>query len=237
MPSRNTRLSTGASSGDSSALGSLGRGACSLETIRRRLGHTPRGVPRVLPSTAIADKTVHFRSPVTWWPWSSGSRPRNPPDAPSRVYAERHKRVVARARAVDEFQGRGEGMLHLPRELVNHVYVFVHLFSGPRRPGDLEEWVRRLAWEEGFDAAVISFDPLVSEKFDILSNTQYSMIRKLAYTGRIDGEHGGPVCATWSRLRHLPGGPPPLRSRRRPFGLPGLSARNGSRFAGGQSFS
>ena len=58
-------------------------------------------------------------------------------------------------------------MLHLPRELVNHVYVFVHLFSGPRRPGDLEEWVRRLAWEMGYDAVVISFDPLVSEKIDI----------------------------------------------------------------------
>ena len=160
----------------------------------------------------------------------------NPSDRASRIYAERHRRAAARLRAEEEYQGHDGGMLQLPRELVNHVYVFVHLFSGPRRPQDLEEWVRRLAWEEGYDCAVISYDPLVDEKCDILCNTQFSMLRKLAYTGRIDGEHGGPVCATYSRLRHLPGGPPPLRSRRRPFGLPNLSARNRELLRKGSEF-
>ena len=36
---------------------------------------------------------------------------------------------------------------------------------------------------------------------------------------------GGPPCGTWSRLRHLDGGPPPLRLRGRfIWGLPHLSA-------------
>ena len=153
------------------------------------------------------------------------------------VFGELAKKAARQKLAAEaEFIRQDSGTLHLPRELLVHVYVFIHLFSGPRRPGDFEEWVRRLCAERGFDCVVISYDPLISEKFDILSNAQFSMIRKLAYSGRVDGEHGGPVCATWSRLRHLPGGPPPLRSRRQPFWLPGLSSKNKESLRRGSEF-
>ena len=145
----------------------------------------------------------------------------NPSDRPSRVYAARQKAARQKLAAEAEFSRQDSGTLHLPRELLVHVYVFIHLFFGPRRPGDLEEWVRRLCAERGFDCVAISYDPLISEKCDILNNTQFSMIRKLAYSGRVDGEHGGSVCATWSRLRHSPGGAPPLRSAANPLDFPG----------------
>ena len=51
--------------------------------------------------------------------------------------------------------------------------------------------------EQGFDCVVILYDPLIFETYDILNNTQFSMIRKLAYSGRVDG-------GTWRAcLRYL----------------------------------
>ena len=92
----------------------------------------------------------------------------------------------------------------------------------------------QVIWSAGLDnfvlktasCVVISFDPFVNKLFDILDNKQFSMIRKLCYSGRTDSLHGGPVCATWSKLRYCGAGPPPLRSRKRPYGLPVLSAKN-----------
>ena len=69
--------------------------------------------------------------------------------------------------------------------------------------------------EQRFDCVVISYDPLVSENYDKLNNTQFSIIRKLAYSGRVDGEHGGPGCylvwiASFARGATTAALPPPL---------------------------
>ena len=46
----------------------------------------------------------------------------------------------------------------------------------------------------------------------------------LAEEGLIDIVLGGPPCSTWSKLRFLPNGPPPLRHRGdHVWGLPGLT--------------
>ena len=71
------------------------------------------------------------------------------------------------------------GITLMPRELTIHVFVFLGLFSGPRRPGDLECWIRQLCYEEGFHCVVVSYDPFVNTLFDILDNNQFSMLRKI----------------------------------------------------------
>ena len=63
----------------------------------------------------------------------------NPSDRPSQVYAARQKAARLKLAAEVEFSRQDSGTLHLPRELLVHVYVFIHLYSGPRRTGDLED--------------------------------------------------------------------------------------------------
>jgi hypothetical protein len=45
----------------------------------------------------------------------------------------------------------------------------------------------------------------------------------MARHGYYHGAHAAPPCATWSKARWAPGGPPPVRDRDRPWGLPGLT--------------
>ena len=87
---------------------------------------------------------------------------RNPSDRPSRVYAGKRKDTPGVAKVASEIMSHENGVTVMPRELTVHVYVFLHLFSGPRRPGDLECWVRQLCAEEGIMCVVISFDPFVN---------------------------------------------------------------------------
>ena len=86
--------------------------------------------------------------------------------------------------------------------------------------------MEKLCAREGVICCVFSFDIVIDPKHDILEPGFFSMLRYWCYSGLVWGLHGGPVCSTWSRARWRPGGPPPLRDRRRPFGLPNLSEGN-----------
>ena len=160
----------------------------------------------------------------------------NPSDRASRVYAGRRDGRAARVESISEFVPTDRGLTLLPKEIIVHCFVFIHLFSGPRRDGDIECWVRQLCAEVGVMCCVVSFDPLSHSACNILDNIQFSMLRKAAYSGGVHGAHGGPVCATWSKLRYLGAGPPPLRSRERPFGLPHLSPSNQAKTIQGTEF-
>ena len=63
----------------------------------------------------------------------------------------------------------------------------------------------------------IGFGP----QFDLTDEVQVRKLELLAEADA-DGGHSGPACATWSRVRFVPGGPRPLRLRRQPWGIPGL---------------
>ena len=65
----------------------------------------------------------------------------------------------------------------------------------------------------------------VAKHLDMLSNKLFSQLRCWCWSGRVFGWHGGPPCNTWTKARWAPGGPPPLRSRSLPFGLPSLSPK------------
>ena len=51
----------------------------------------------------------------------------------------------------------------------------------------------------------------------VAKNIEQLKIRILS--SEVDGIQGGPPCSTWSVVRALPGGPPPVRSRLEPWGL------------------
>jgi len=59
---------------------------------------------------------------------------------------------------------------------------------------------------------------------DLPLDTNVETLKSKAAVGWYDGGPGGPPCSTWTRLRYRAGGPPPLRSREYPWGLPHLTA-------------
>lgn len=81
---------------------------------------------------------------------------------------------------------------------------------------------------------VLSIDRALSSDHDLRDEEKVQRLVVLARSGRFASVHAGPPCGTWSRARYreLPG-PPPLRSRALPWGLPGLTARLTSQLRSG----
>ena len=112
------------------------------------------------------------------------------------------------------------------RPRVYQPLVVLHLFSGPRRCGDLEHWLQHLGALNNVPVVVYSLDTIISAKHDLLNNDLFGQLRRWCYSGLVFAIVGGFPCCTVSRARHRPGGPPPLRSRQYLFGLPGLSSHH-----------
>ena len=104
--------------------------------------------------------------------------------------------------------------------------VFVHLYSGFRREGDLHHHIESHKWHAGVELFCISVDLcLQGDKGDLLSPTKVAWWKDRIRAGQVLGIGGGPPCETWSAARWLGGGPPPLRDRQAPWGLPWLSKK------------
>ena len=104
------------------------------------------------------------------------------------------------------------------------VFVLLLLFSGPRRPNDVQAWVERLAPDYGVKVLVISSDAEGPWPLDFADPQSFASLSELVEEGAVDGAGGGSPCNTWSRLRFLPGGPRPLRMRGKwAWGLPDLT--------------
>ena len=141
----------------------------------------------------------------------------NPADAPSSVFGVRAQRNC-------KPQGPYP-LAELPRQpgtVQLAKLVFIHAFSGERRPEDLQWWLEVLGHAFGIEISCLSFDPANNSTYDIMDDAMFGALRFACWSGMVFGLHGGPVCATWSRLLWLSGGPPALRSRAFPFGLPHL---------------
>ena len=129
-------------------------------------------------------------------------------------------------------QDKGEGPetpYPLPKTLRPHpilVYRFLHLFSGHRRHQDLEYYLRLIGAGRGWLVEVVNVDLAFGKAFDLSCESSVGRFLKLAADGFYDGLHTGPPCSTWSAVRWVPGGPPPLRSRDRPWGMEGLSMKD-----------
>ena len=104
---------------------------------------------------------------------------------------------------------------------------FCYLCSGPRRPGDVEDYFEQWAVVAGVLVIVDMLDLEVTPPIDLLDNSTQEEIRAKARTGWWHGGHGAPPCATWSAALFQPlpggGGPRPYRTRDYLWGLPALS--------------
>eukprot|EP00972_Heterocapsa_arctica_P088674 13074979-Heterocapsa_arctica.AAC.1 len=71
---------------------------------------------------------------------------------------------------------------------------------------------------------VINRDTL-ADNSDLLADEPYLTDLSRARAGEVHGYHAGFVCFSASRVRHRPGGPPPVRDRDHLLGLPTNSAK------------
>ena len=106
------------------------------------------------------------------------------------------------------------------------IKVVLHLFSGRRRQGDIQQCLEFHAKTLSFQLAVLSLDIAVDAVHGDLSraDTQaYWVSRTL--DGYVYAFVAGPPCETFSKSRFHPGGPPPIRSALYPFGILGICAK------------
>ena len=108
--------------------------------------------------------------------------------------------------------------------------VFLHFFSGRRRPGDIQFFLDQVAIE-GVVLHVVSLDIIIDEHLGDLSQieTRKFWLGAMA-RGWVIAMLAGPPCNTWSRARahQVPGGhrqPRPVRSGQQLWGLSCLSLR------------
>ena len=117
-----------------------------------------------------------------------------------------------------------------PRVLPSKSLTFLHLFSGYRRVGDLQEAVERLADDLSITVKALSVDVVISLRYgDLLRTETLSIFVAAIKAGWVSGVVAGPPCETWSKAREKAledqRGPRPVRSVESPQGLSQLSVR------------
>ena len=111
----------------------------------------------------------------------------------------------------------------LPAVVSSSYIVAIHMFSGRRRIGDFHNCLCKRAAVLGLTIYVEDYDLSVHKRHDLLSTDFFEWL-KIRCEKEVRILLGGPPCGTWSAARHLgPPGPPPIRSRTHPWGLPGLT--------------
>ena len=100
------------------------------------------------------------------------------------------------------------------------VFRVLHLFSGFRRKGDLEWWIRLLAQSCDFIVEVYSIDLAVDPAMDLTKEEVVADLRAACSRGWFHALMGGPPCNTWARARFNQKNPSPrpLRTRSEPWG-------------------
>jgi hypothetical protein len=105
--------------------------------------------------------------------------------------------------------------------------VFVHVFSGFRRQGDLHQLLEHQVWNETH-FFVISIDMCLQKIEGNLASTKaFQFWMRQIETGKVCGMAGGPPCETYTAARLLEGGPPPLLAKPRLQRRSWLHNRNG----------
>ena len=90
--------------------------------------------------------------------------------------------------------------------------VFVHFFSGYRRPGDLQHQIERHEVIEHLHVFCVSINICLAKEFsDLTDPVNLRWWKDRILSGQLLGIGGGPSCETWSAARLLDDGPAPLR--------------------------
>jgi len=120
--------------------------------------------------------------------------------------------------------------------------VFLHAFSGRRRPGDLQHYLEAAfaRQSEGVLLHVVSMDVVIDPEWgDACRQETRDFWLRGALDGFVQGGLCGPPCETWSQARFADLGdeqgrhPRPLRSLEWLWGLPSLSLREQGQVAVG----
>ena len=118
-----------------------------------------------------------------------------------------------------------------PRPLEFDYYLVVHLFSGQRRPGDVQDHLERCIALSSRPVVVLSLD-IVNNKVqgDLADGKIVNFWIQEVLRRRVLATIGGPPCESWSAARLKPlsdtrHGPPPLRHADTPWGMHGLSEK------------
>lgn len=118
------------------------------------------------------------------------------------------------------------------RPFASRQLVFLHLVSGQRRRGYLQE-VEHFAATHGLQVRALSVDVVISLQFgDMLRHDTQQVFMEALRLGWVCGLAAGPPCETWSRAREnqlaTDSGPRPVRVISTPEGLSQLSNRPSS---------
>ena len=94
--------------------------------------------------------------------------------------------------------------------------IFLHLFSGHRREGDLQQAVEQMGRNGERETMALSVDIIISEEFgNLLQPSTFNLFLQAIYAGWVAGVAAGPPCETWSIARERfyveRCGPRPLR--------------------------
>jgi len=79
--------------------------------------------------------------------------------------------------------------------------VFIHLFSGERRRGDIQEYLEQLVVPGGFILHILSVDVIFDDKAGDLANARNQRMWLRCASALIAGVFSGPPCESWSRAR------------------------------------
>ena len=108
----------------------------------------------------------------------------------------------------------------VPARMAYRPKVMAHLFSGTRRPFDIQHVMEEHAW------MALSIDIIFDREWGDLNNpTTFHFFTEALRIGILRAWVAGPPCETWSRARenHVQGGPRPVRRRGFPYGLHNLT--------------
>lgn len=146
----------------------------------------------------------------------------NPADRPSGWHGVRAGRLPPAGGRVGPGElrsGERTGREGLPPGLMP---IALHLFSGPRREGDLQSCLEDEFRGRGLQVRCVSLDLEFGPDADLRRAEVWHRLREWARWGLLGVVHAGPPCSTFSSVRFVPGGPRPLRTRDCLLGISGL---------------
>jgi hypothetical protein len=140
-----------------------------------------------------------------------------------------------------------ETKLHFQQSAVPRICsrerIFLHIFSGRRREGDLQFYMEQLFDQlcpDGTVLCVVSVDLVINQQWgNVRLKTTQDFWLQGVRAGWVCGALCGPPCETWSQARHVPDeqrperGPRPLRDRACLWGFDSVSIREALQVATG----
>ena len=114
-----------------------------------------------------------------------------------------------------------QGLARIYAQLHIKTYCFVHFYSGFRRLGDIQHQLDNHIIQNAMQIFCLSIDfCLQGASGDLTTNASRKFWTRQIRSGAVCGIGGGPPCETFTAVRLLGDGPPPVRSHDDLWGLP-----------------